>query len=284
MATAGPAFVTQIEPFPDVMLAGRPPLGRSVCVTTEPEEFREATAFASSAIADPPPWRPANRPAPAATTAASQPAVRQRRSFCRQVELEADLHHTHRLGHALECDSPAVDVHQLVDAAGEVHDALADQHLAGGGLRAETGGKVERTTAIPAFDGDGLACVDADAKAQWQPWIGTDLVCTALLQRDGGTDGPARRAEGAHRLVAAQLEDGSAVRFDLLAHHLREPRCQPARRLVPLGLCEGRVPADVRDQEGANGGLLGALVTHGWASVRLGLLSCCHVRRTGVTG
>ena len=56
-----------------------------------------------------------------------------------------------------------IEVLQPLDLPGQVDHLVAGQHLTGAGLPAQPRREVERSSPIAAFDGDGLAGVQADA-------------------------------------------------------------------------------------------------------------------------
>ena len=75
------------------------------------------------------------------------------------------------------------------------------------------------------------------------------------LQLDGAAKRLAGGVKDAERLVAAKLDHLAAGRRHRLAGELGEPGREPAGLLVAVRLREGRVAADVRDQERADDGL-----------------------------
>ncbi len=143
-----------------------------------------------------------------------------------------------------------------------MNDLPAREHLAGARERAEPCGDVQGAAAVAALDGYGLAGVEPDPDGERKGWIGDRLLDEALLQGNGPTDRRARRAEHDQGLVTAQLEHMPPVILDHGAGHLGEAPCETCGLLVPAFLREGRVAADVGDQERVNVGVS--------AGVRLG--------------
>ena len=120
--------------------------------------------------------------------------------------------------------------------ARDVCDALADPHLTGSRLRAETGGEVERAAAVATVNRHRLAGIEADADVQRQYRIEGDLVRERQLELDRRTERVARRGEDRERLVAAKLDDLAAVRLDAFAGESRRTSWRaerPPRRLGP---------------------------------------------------
>jgi hypothetical protein len=102
---------------------------------------------------------------------------------------------------------------------------------------------------VAALDRYRLARVEPDPDRERKGWIGDRLHDEALLQSHGPSDRGARRAEDDQSLVTAQLEHLPPVILHHRAGHLREAPRQARGVLAPPFLCEGRVAADVGDQE-----------------------------------
>ena len=146
----------------------------------------------------------------------------------------------------------ALDEAEHVDRPGKARHGLAGEDLTGPGDAAQAGGEVQSAAAVAAFDRHGLAGRQADADPERESGLTVHVLPEAALQLDG----PAKRLAGgvkdAESLVAAQLEDLAAGRRHGLAGQLGEPGRELAGLFVAVGLGEGRVAADVRDQERAD--------------------------------
>ena len=122
------------------------------------------------------------------------------------------------------------------------------------GAAAEPGGQVQGAAAVAALDRDGLARVEPDPDPERQGRCAVRSLPEEPLQLDRGADRLPCRREDAERLVAAQLEQLSALRLDPPARELGEAGGEPRCLLVSLLLRVARVAAYVGDQEGTQRG------------------------------
>ena len=162
-----------------------------------------------------------------------------------------------------------------VDPQCKVDDLPASEHLAGACERAEPSGDVQSAAPVAAFDGHRLAGVEPNPDRERKARIGDRLFDEPLLKGDGAADGRARRTEDDQRFVTAKLEHVAPVSLDHGACHLGEAPCEASGVLVPPFLREGRVAADIGDQERVDIGVAvvsvrdrGALATRPPAAAR----------------
>jgi hypothetical protein len=147
---------------------------------------------------------------------------------------------------------PRSAVSEAVHLAGHQDDAVTRQHVPGARERAKPGREVQCAAAKPVLCLHRFSRLEPDPHAHRQRGVLPDRVGEALLQGDGRAKRLAGRVEHAKRLVTAQLDCPSAPGADDLSRQLGEARGQPRGLLVASLARERRVPADVRDQKGAN--------------------------------
>src|SRR4029453_11594325 len=110
-------------------------------------------------------------------------------------------------GDPLQVRAPAVDVTHPGDSARNPAGALADDHLAAAGERAEPRGDVERRAAERAgVQKGGLAGVDSDLDSVSQWGIRLGVLGEPALEVHPGPDCLAGRVEDGQRLVAPDLD------------------------------------------------------------------------------
>src|SRR5436190_3871441 len=165
------------------------------------------------------------------------------------LALRPDRDDLHRFLESLESHRAPLDVLQALDLPCEMRHTRAHEHFARAGERAEPGREIERSAAVAAVDRHRFASVEPDPDSEGQARIGDRLRNEALLQRRRRAQRLPRRIKYGQRLVAAQLDERTAVRLDRLARELREPRRQPRSRFVAALLGEPRIAADICDQE-----------------------------------
>jgi hypothetical protein len=100
---------------------------------------------------------------------------------------------------------------------------------------------------------DRLAGVDPDSDAQREICVRVCVVGKLALEIDGGSDCLTRGVEDGQGLVSTDLDQHPAANLHPVADEAAEPRRQPGGGLVAVLLGEAGVPADVCDEEGADG-------------------------------
>ena len=159
----------------------------------------------------------------------------------------------------LQLERPWIDVGQTLDLRRQVDHGLGGEHLAALRLGAQPRREVERPASVASLDRNGFARVEPDAHPAWQAGL-----AEPGLHRDRGPQGVSSRDEDDERLVSPELEEEPVVRLRHLADGLGEPRREGAGGLVAVLAGVRRVPADIRDQEGAELGarlrMLGVLI------------------------
>ena len=127
--------------------------------------------------------------------------------------------------------------------------------------------------AEPSLDGYGLAGIEPDAHRERKGRIGDRLLDEPLLQGHGTADRRARRAEDDQGFVTPELDHPSAVILDQCPNDAGEACREKRSPLVPPFLREGRVAADIGDQEGMDVSVS--------IRVRVGLTSICRLAHQG---
>jgi hypothetical protein len=155
-----------------------------------------------------------------------------------------------------------------------VDDAVAGQDLSGGCLGAQPRRQVQRVASIARSDGDGLACVQADAHAEGNGRVRLRCLHESALQIDRRSDRRPRRREHREGLVPPEFEKRPPVLGYAVLGDPGELGGQPGGGLVAELLCELRVPANVGDQEGPDLRL---------SLVRLAIFAIRHSRRSSTT-
>ena len=192
-----------------------------------------------AASAEPLPWRRARS------------RLRHRLQEVRRVvALRDHFDHSDGILQPLQLDRAAIDVGHAVDLPRQVRDFRAREDLAGTGLTAEAGGKVEGTASVAAPDRHGFARVQADPHRQRQRGVGQRLLHEPCLQVERRPDRLPCGGEDRECLVPTQLDHRTSARRDRLLGQVGELRRQLGRGLVATMVGEDGVPADVRDQEG----------------------------------
>jgi hypothetical protein len=132
-----------------------------------------------------------------------------------------------------------------------MNDRFTGQDLAGESDAAQPSRQVQRAAAVATFGGHRLPCIQAHANAERDHRVSVDAFAESALQFDRGPNRLASGREDAEGLVAAELEQRTAVRRNGVPRQLREPGREVRGCLVAALVREPGVPADVGDQEGA---------------------------------
>ncbi len=178
----------------------------------------------------------------------------------REVELEFQAVDADGVRDALDAHSAAILVSEAVHLAGHQDDAVARQHLARARQRAEPGREVQSAAAEAVLCLHRFSRLEPDPHPHRQRGVLPDRVGEALLQGDRRAKSLAGRVEHAKRFVTSQLYRPAAAGADDLSRQLGEAGRQPRSLLVSSFARERRVPADVRDQKGANSRRAGYIV------------------------
>src|SRR5439155_24854147 len=119
--------------------------------------------------------------------------------------LPSKLEDVHGLGNSLPVHASSIDVPDPLQPAGQMDDAVGDDHFTRVSEPAEACSDVECRSPETAVDPDRLARVDPDADVEGQVGVGSALVLEARLEFDGRSKALAGGREDGERFVSPPL-------------------------------------------------------------------------------
>ena len=155
--------------------------------------------------------------------------------------------HVDRPRESLQSDGPAILEPDPLDGAREVHQLGRHQDLAAPGARAESRREVHGASAEPIPDRDRLARVQSDPDTEHLPL--RRFRGDARLDLERRAERLPRRVEDRQHLVPADLDDRPRMPVDALTSDREEAFRHIRRGLIAVRVAQGRVPAEVGDQE-----------------------------------